>query len=655
MKMNRLTALAVVIMLALCTLIPMTVDNSSAAEEVDEEEMIAEMQGQYGELATLIVIGLVAVAVALMAYDVAKDMVNQPDYNTDEVKQQFREIKAEDWIRMMSMTTSMTSSILPADTTLWAFTTPYWNRAVELVCAEAWGNGVSFDAESTLGKALLRTNVENYIYNWQSAVDKSYNSVLDSRLYLTGTYEPMKLKFVWTGGETTATTDGDTPFSFDLTQIVKDATSGSIVYLDARADDSGGKYNANTSSTIYNTGTSTLKLTKIKVYDGDTVGNAITIEPGKTYTMDDSESGLYRIDSAKATFAGPVSMASGEKAADVIGGLVLASGAEIYQITANGDNVDVVKAGSTSTTTSSSLVIKYTYDDTSKETELCDGTPAGYNIVRDWNNLIQQINVAIANATVAGETIWGIFDAAEASSSYLSPSSITQTVQGISLTAAEQQAIYVQAMMNIADYWEENSGKIGDIDFITNLESVDLYVYGDIYYNGTLWMENAIFTPYMTVSEGQTLTVGTETAWEGPGYAMVWAQVERYNLWDKSTSTSQHYLLNLDSNYTIQVKNIVKSGSEVNSIALTPTVIKRYTTDPGSVTPGPEPKETLDSSMLILIIMIELAIIFLLLGFIGGQPLPGAIAAVIVLVIGLLFSDVIVQLLNGTFEWPRLF
>jgi len=210
-------------------------------------------------------------------------------------------------------------------------------------------------------------------------------------------------------------------------------------------------------------------------------------------------------------------------------------------------------------------------------------------------------------------------------------------------------------MMNIADYWETNGGKIGDIDFITNLESVDLYVYGDIYYNGTLWMENAIFTPYLTVSEEQVLTVGTETAWGGPGYAMVWAQVERYNLWDKSTSTTQHYLLNLDSNYTIQVKNIVKSGSEVNSITLTPTVIKRYTTDPGSVTPGPEPKETLDSSTLILIIMIELAIIFLLLGYIGGQPLPGAIAAVIVLVIGLLFSDVIVQLLNGTFEWPKLF
>lgn len=655
MKTNRLTALAVVIMLALCTLIPMTVDNSSAAEEVDEEEMIAELGSQYGvaPIVWLVVIGLTAL-VSYMAYDVAKDIVNQPDYNTDEVKQQFREIKAEDWTRMMALTTSMTSSILPADTTLWAFTTPYWNRAVELVCAELWENGAPFDAESTLGRALLRENVENYIYNWQSAVDKSYNSVLDSRLYLTGTYEPMKLKFVWNGGEITASTDGNTPFSFDLTQIVKDATSGSIVYLDARADDSGGKYNAHTSSTIYNTGTSTLKLTKIKVYDGDSVGNAITIEPGKTYTMDDSESGLYRIDSAKATFAGPASKASGEKAADVLGGLVLASGADIYQFTANGNNVDVVKAGSTSTTTSSSLIVKYAYDDTSKETELCDGTPQ-CNIVRDWNDLIQQINVAIANATVAGETIWGIFDAAEASSSYLSPSSITQTVQGVTLTAAEQQAIYIQAMMNIADYWETNGGKIGDIDFITNLESVDLYVYGDIYYNGTLWMENAIFTPYLTVSEEQVLTVGTETAWGGPGYAMVWAQVERYNLWDKSTSTTQHYLLNLDSNYTIQVKNIVKSGSEVNSITLTPTVIKRYTTDPGSVTPGPEPKETLDSSTLILIIMIELAIIFLLLGYIGGQPLPGAIAAVIVLVIGLLFSDVIVQLLNGTFEWPKLF
>ncbi len=655
MKAIRMTALAVVLMLMACALGPMLTADDSAAEEADEEQIMAELENEYGiaPIVALAVIGLVAL-VSYLAYDVAKDLSNQPDYDLEEVRKDFRDTKAKDWTYMMTMIKDMASSILPNDKTLWSFTTPYWNRAVELVCAEEWQKGASFDAESTLGKALMRKNVENYIYNWQSAIDKSYNGILDSRLYLTGdTYGSMNLKLDWTNGSTTAVSDKEKIFSFDLTEVVKDATSGSTIYIDAREDDSGGKFNAHTSAKIYNTGTTTLKLTKLKVYDGDTVGNAITIGAGETYTMSSAESGLYRIDSAKATFAGPISKASGEKAADVYGGMVLTNGSEIYQFTADGNNVNIVSAGSSSTKTSNSLRFVYSYDGKTEIAEICDGKK--YNIIRDWNDLIQQINTAIDLATVAGETIWGIFDAAEASSSYLSPSSITQTVEGVKLSSAEQQAIYVQAMMNIADYWEKNGGKIGDVEFITNLESVDLYVYGDVYYNGTLWMENVIFTPYLTVSEEQTLTAGVETAWKGAGYAMVWAQVESYNLWDKSTSSSQHYLLNLDSDYTIQVKKIVKSGSETNSITLTPTVIKRYTTDPGSVTPGPEPKETLDSSTLILIILIELAVILFLLGVVGGQPLPGAIAAVIVLVIGLLFSDVIVQLLNGTFEWPKLF
>ena len=77
-----------------------------------------------------------------------------------------------------------------------------------------------------------------------------------------------------------------------------------------------------------------------------------------------------------------------------------------------------------------------------------------------------------------------------------------------------------------------NAGSIKEVsvddEFIRNTESVDLIVYGDIYYNGQLWMENAIFTPYMTVSQSQTLTAGEECEWGGPGFAMVWAQEENY-------------------------------------------------------------------------------------------------------------------------------
>ena len=187
------------------------------------------------------------------------------------------------------------------------------------------------------------------------------------------------------------------------------------------------------------------------------------------------------------------------------------------------------------------------------------------------------------------------------------------------------------------------------------MESQGLIVYGDIYYNGELWAENVIFTPYMTVSSEQTITVGQETQWSGAGFAMVWAQVDRWSSWDGSTSSENYELIDLDSNFSIVVENMEKDGMEIDTITLTPTVIDRYTTDPSDPNEVVDSVNVLDAASLIVIIMILVGIIIFLVGYILGQPVIGLVVALIVMVFGVLFSETIASIALGTFTWSNLF
>ena len=670
MKANKIAALAVVLMLSICALVPLTADNS-AAEEVDEEQVIQELADQYGVVPYVIVVAgytiwqligaaaLGAVAGAAVTYEVMKDKDKEQGTDVQYYKQ-LRDIKGEDWTQMMKTVQAIVSSILPADTDLWSFTTAYWSRAAELVCAELWSMDEDYNPDATVGYSLLRVNAENYLYNWQATVDKAYNNVLDSRTMMDPSSEcwgDMKLYLDWAGGSLQASNDKTKAFAFDLTQYVKGASAGSKFFLDARTEtgSEAGTFNAQTSATLYNLGTSTIQLTKLKVYDDDTAGNDIILKPGETYTMSPDESGLYQTQNNNTFLAGPLSK-SADSDVEVGGMLVVRTDDAIKYFLPSENNVIEGTAGSSTTSISNSLKFKYTYTGlrgSESSSEICDGK--GTNIVADWDNMVRRIGLVIDKTATAGETIWGIFDAAEASSSMISPSSVTASVKELNLSAAEQQAITIQAMTQIATYWQEYGENIQSVEFLGNLDSSQLYMYGDIYCQGSLMMEHVIFTPYMTTSAEQVFTVGKETEWEGAGYAMAWAQPEDFYSWDKTTNSGEHALIALGSDYTIKVDKIVYNGEEVDTYTLKPTVIERHTVDPDPINPVPTPVNIIDVSDLILIIMIELAIILFLLGYIGGQPMIGAIAGVIVVIVGIFFSDIIAQIILGTFEWPKLF
>ncbi len=61
---------------------------------------------------------------------------------------------------------------------------------------------------------------------------------------------------------------------------------------------------------------------------------------------------------------------------------------------------------------------------------------------------------------------------------------------------------------------------------------------------------------------------------------MAWAQPDNFYQWDRTTNTGEHTLIPMSSDYSIEVKNIVSNGEDVNTFTLKPTAIQRQTVDP---------------------------------------------------------------------------
>ena len=153
---------------------------SNLLRAMESDESLVEGDPEYG----IGILAVVAIAIiCVSAYFIVDRLAppNDPSGSQESIYEQLRQIYGEEWMRNMDVSLNYISSLMPADTTLWAFTTNYWNRAAELVVAEQWEEGGTYDANSTLEYSLMRENVVNYIYDWQSTVDKNYNNVIDMR------------------------------------------------------------------------------------------------------------------------------------------------------------------------------------------------------------------------------------------------------------------------------------------------------------------------------------------------------------------------------------------------------------------------------------------------------------------------------------------
>lgn len=606
--------------------------------------------GPYGGFVVGLVVGL---AIGYMVWGM-DDPPSEPAVDDNEVRRTMSTLEAKRVVEAMDTAKNMIQSVLPADSDLWFFTQNYWDQAMEYQVYAYWTkNNEGFDsvANALLYQTGLLYNSSNYTYTWATAIDNAYNNLLSRSEFWTGTGDyqytnGMEITLDWGSGELVSNSGTSAGvISVDTTQYVQ-AQNDVNVYIDASGQDVD-NFNAEYSGMMYLFGTSNKVLRNI-----DT-GQTITLYPGAN-DISSSTPGIYTLP-AGATYAGPMVRVIGEGSVDVGGGMVMMQGSDIYLAipTENDMEVEIISSTGNSVAVTDSISINVKTFGGEVESSILLGSENGndFDIIGTYDDLIRQIDLVTSNTYIAGQTSWTIFDIAEESSPYVHPSSISINIPDHTLSMEERYMFYINAMAQIQDYYEANGGDLDGYELMVNVESLDLYCYGDIYVDGQLWMENAIFTPYISTND-QHLTVGTNV-WSGSGFLTVWDQTENLNQWTGTPNTADSMMIPMEKNYVLEIKNITSHGKVVESVDLTRMVIQKYGTGSNDPDP-PEPEPAMYSAdILILLIIVELGMILFLIGRQIGSEIVMLIG-IVVAIFGLVFPTAVSSLVLGTFEWSDL-
>ena len=664
-NVKRIIAVMSVLVMVSVAVIP-AADASTGAEL--ESPVVYEDDPEYGAIfvALWLVIGLVATAAAI-GYTAGSlgEATNDTDNAGDQeaINQAFREVESGKITFAADTAKNIITTILPADAELWFFTSDYWQKMIEYVVCDMWyqdNPGYDEVMNDAMVGSGLPVNAANYMYTWSAAIDNSYNNLFDyfvSELATKNYGEGMEFSLDYGSGSFTmdSSVKSDNAIVMDMTQIAKPNSAGTCVYIDTESRDFDDESYCHT---IYVFGDSGATLTFM--------GPSGTTPEGTTYTLNrgandidslNMPSGVYSLETGH-TYAGNIIPLSTNNAANIYGGMVINQGDSLnYFIpTANEMSVALYNAYDNivaNNITSITLNVDYNGpdgDDTVSSVILGTDNQTAYDIIGMYDDLVQQITRVAYNAHIAGEAAWEIFDIAEESSQYIKPSSIVPNIPNVEMTSADLAGTYIAAMKQILEYGQDN---MDDFDgWVTNIENVGLYVYGNVIRDGKVWAENVVFTPYSLTSD-QRLQIGTNT-WNGSGFGMVWAQVEDYGQWDGQASASQYVVMDLEPGDIIEIEGMYKQGEPITEIELNRAEIQKWNSgrDEGD---GVDDDEiaVLNAQIMMLFIIVELGLIIILIGAVTGMSFL-SIIGVVVMIVGVLWPQVFTSLFLGDFVWDDL-
>lgn len=663
-NLKKLITIASVLVMASVAIIP-AADASTGAElespihYADSEEL-----PEYGFpwLVAIFLVGIFAsgVGAGYVANDLLGDGSSDEDNagNQEAVNQAFRKAEAEKISFAADTAKNIISTILPADTELWFFTSDYWQKMIEYAVCDMWYvnnpgyNDIMNDAMVGSG---LPSNAANYMYTWSAAIDNSYNNLV--RYFIneiaTENYsEGMEFYIDYGTGRFSmdnSVTDEDV-IMMDITQIAKPDSVGTCVYIDTESRE----FDDNPyCHTLYVFGDSGATLTFM--------GPSGTTAEGTTYTLNkgannidllNMPSGVYSLESGH-TYAGNLIPLSTDNATNVYGGMVIQQGGSLNYFVPTADDMSMALYNGNDDIVAnniSSITLNVGYNGPNgneTETSMILGTnnQVASDIIGMYDDLVQQITRVAYNAHIAGEAAWEIFDIAEESNPFIKPSSIVLNIPNMEMTSADLTGTYIAAMRQILDY---GLGNMEDFDgWVTNIENVGLYVYGDIIRDGKVWAENVVFTPYSTTAD-QHLQIGTNV-WNGSGFGMIWAQVDDYSQWSGQASASQYMITDLEPGDVIMIEGMYKQGEPITEIDLNRAEIQKWNSgsDEGDGTED-EDISVLDAQILMLFIIVELGLIIILIGMVTGMSFL-SIIGIIVMIVGVLWPQVFTSLLLGDF------
>lgn len=531
----------------------------------------------------------------------------------DSVNATLRELQAQLVTSNYDTASGIWSKLAVNDAQLWSFVEAYFDLQAETAAASLWTDEGTYDGDRILERSSLIYNSLIYNYNITSTwneFSQSWSGYRGSWATKGDAYDSMRVSFDWDGHSWTS----DGVFSAELLRMVSPTSTSFRVYVDVV--DQGEEGWSDRTNIMYAVGGP---------------GSLTSASTGRTYQLSEGENDLAGMGVTSGWYElglGTSYMSQnlhGSVSADGLmptACMLLRNGSGYAHVYETGGSYVIVRDGISSV--SSSLALGISYSDRNGGTVTSDIVPDLGLVLSSYSDVSDAINHAALSANYAGEAAWNVYDRLGESSALLKPSSITSGTQvDTPLTSAQAAVMYLAAMEQMAELGE---GATPD-GILVSGESLGMYCYGDIYYEGVLIAEDAVFTPF--VYSDATLSVGSHRM-DVEGLAMVWATgIEDLEAWDGVTEGSS--IIGI-TGATLDILNIVNDDTEVSSLDLDVVSMERLGLIGFDVPDVPDTPRTIDVVPLLQLIVVLIGAVVALAGLFVRNPwlmLIGIVAAVV--------------------------
>lgn len=549
--------------------------------------------------AVIIVLAIVAGAFATGVYVGYELTNNEPTPGADETG---RQLEADIVTEMLSINGEILAHNLNGFVDVWRFTNSYWMRQAEVAAAERWGAGEAYSAQALTERAGLFVNTAQLLRNINEGPDVVF-SQLNDRVAIWKTvdgYGDMKFRLQH-GSSYTAYANG---LDLNIRPTVTATAEANKVYLTGDPLWSMGDGIA--------TAQDGTKKTLVQGY------NAMTgLAPG-----------VYQL--SPGDYAGGILPALLSDACTLRAGIVVSSPDGASFAVRDGDGV---RFGGNHYA-SFNLAI----DTGSVLSDPVDLIP----LLGHYDNMIRAIEQSLTKAASAAYASWTVYNAAGEANILLSPSSLVPQLEGVEVSGEQMAVLTTLYLRQVHDYYQRVQGNLNATGWSLSPDSIDLYMRGDVYDStGTLLYQSVVMTPYIWL-EDWTIGKGLVTARQS-GIVALWGETSDLSTWTGATSGTGAQIIALEPGYQLDVKQIVKSGEAVDSVALTIMEIQPW--DPLEKPPSPhKPPKIYDIAGLVIIIGIMAGAMIAMLGFATRQYWLLIVGGVVALVI-CIWPDIILRLL----------
>lgn len=643
--MNNKKLIAILAVICICS--PLSILAMQNDEENSDAGIIDDtLNGVTGTLTRVLVVApMMYVKVLLGDLGSGSGDENVPTTSTEgETNAELRRTYAQMEQTNYTTASNFFSQLVTNEAQMWTYLKSYFDTQAENAAAAYWTDSKSFDADNILLLSGMIDNVSTYYYNVASTWDSfslswsEYHNQFWSSSAATNIYGN-NMTLSWMVGDNSISWSSTEPAWSSLKMAVTPSSNSNIAYI-STYDEESMNSNANDMYVFGNSSTYTIQnLSTGQHYTlssgvNDTRNVLVTGTSGTTALP----SGYYKFASG-ATYVGNIQSSLDSNGMTSTAAMILYNGSSYSAITVGNSGFDLLTTDTTSKN-NSAVKLKITYTNASNEIQTITADIG--KILTAYNTVNEKINDAMRSAIQKAQVCWMVYDDLGSASKYVHPSMITSGLnQENDLSTEQLYNMYVLAMQEIAHY----SGDLSSDNLKVSEESLNLYCYGNIYYNDQLYIENAVFTP-MVYLNNQSLSVQDGLEWRADGLIVIWdSGVSDLASWTGTTNKMSQVETSSQSMYSFDIKSIRYNGESVTSVDLTVVTWDKLGLIDWDVTPHPFVIDYTDLSNYIMIILILAGCCVGLMGWMFKSPILLIIAGILVIV-GIFLSDSITRLIT---------